>query len=911
MTPERRRQIEELFEAALDLGDAERAHFVDVHCAGDAELRAEVNSLLRAHDRDEGVLDGAAPGVASSPPERPPAYGWGDLIGPYRLHRELGRGGMGVVYFAERDDGQFRRQVALKLLRDPDPRLSARIIGERQILASLQHPNIAALLDGGAAPDGRPYLVVEYVNGLPIDVYCDRMRLSIANRVRLFISVARAIDYAHRNLIIHRDLKPSNILVTTDGQVKLLDFGIAKLLNPTLGRGELALTQPDQRALTPEYASPEQVRGEPLSTSSDVYSLGVVLYELLTGHQPYRLEGCTTPEMLERVCETDPEPPSVRVLRMARKAHARGSERDITPAAIAQARATTTERLRRSLQGDLDAIVMMALRKEPGGRYGSAELLVEDLANHLDGRPVRALRGSRTYRFKKLVRRHRRAAVAATLVTVSLLSGATLAMWQARVAGLERDRAERALTEAEGALLQSNEVTTFLLGLFEAGDPNASPGLEITARDLVRRGVARADELADQPLVQARMLRVMGSVYESLGRYDEARDLTERALRTREAHPGTAEPEAAEMLVQLARIMRKRSAYDSAGALLARAADLQRRTLGPAHPKLAETLTWMLHIAVFLGDLEASERHAREALDILRSALGPDHTLVSNSLTSLGTILRRRGKIAEAEAMFREALTLRDRTGTAETLEGSADMLQLGALLRDETGELEEAEALHLRALEIRRRVVGGFHDELVWPLVSLGLLLADKGDHARAEPLLQEALALRQRAFGPAHPSVAETMYNMARFLRVAGRYREAESYLREALTQERELLGEDHARVAGSLLELGQLMIASGKGDEGLALMEEALARRNRIFGADNPGIGETLNLLGSAYTTVGRFAAADSALREALRILRLQYPDQHRHIRSAHSNLARLSEALGRDAEARRYRGLADLR
>ncbi|MGH7555757.1 MAG: serine/threonine protein kinase, partial [Longimicrobiales bacterium] len=533
MNRERRTRIEDAFDAVIEAALSERSRVLAEVCAGDDELLSEVEAMLEAHDRAEGLLEHGAHAVAASlvhevQPIEP-------RLGAYRILRELGRGGMGVVYLGERDDGQFRRQVAIKIMRDPDPQLQARMLAERQILASLQHPNIAALLDGGVTHDGRPYLVMEHVEGLPIDVHCDRMRLSVPQRLRLFIVVARAVDHAHRNLVVHRDLKPSNILVTTSGAVKLLDFGIAKLLNPSLGPTGHPQTRPEQRVLTPEYASPEQIRGETLTTASDVYSLGVILYELLSGQPPYRLEGLTTPQVLEVVCERDPAPPSARVtVNSASVSGELGSP--TVSAAVAEARAAQTpERLQRALRGDLDAIVAMALRKEPTRRYGSAELFAQDIGAYLDGRPVSARKGTRRYRIGKVLRRNRAATIASALIVLSLVAGAVVALWQAGLAGRERDRAEQALTASQEALRQSDEISAFLMSLFEAGDPASSPGEEVTARDLLRRGIARADQLADQPLVQARMLGVMGHVYEIMARYEEAQQLTERAIATRQA----------------------------------------------------------------------------------------------------------------------------------------------------------------------------------------------------------------------------------------------------------------------------------------------------------------------------------------------------------------------------------------
>jgi serine/threonine-protein kinase len=500
---ENRPRADDLFEAALEVAEAERGAWLERACGGDAALRHEVEELLAAHALSRGILDARAAASPSAPGLR--------RIGPYRVHRELGRGGTGVVYLAERDDGQFRRLVAIKLLRgSPDAEeLRSRFLAERQILASLDHPNIAQLLDAGVTDGQLPYLVMEYVEGLPITTYCDRHRLDVKARLRLFQSVCAAVHHAHRNLVIHRDLKPSNILVTASGQVKLLDFGIAKLQNPVLGGVPLAVTRTDVRVTTPEYASPEQVRGEPLSTASDIYALGVVLYELLTGSRPHGAPGGgSAGELAGLIDAREPVRPSMAVaLRQGGAEDGRGgADGALTPAAVAAARDTTPERLSRALKGDLDAIVMMALRSEPSRRYGSADLLAEDVRRYLEGQPVLAHKGSRRYYARKYLERHRAVAAVAALAALSLASGAGLAVWQAGVARTERDRAElaRAETEAaprqaEQALRHSEEVTAFLVGLFEAGDPAASAGDLVTARDLLGRGMARIEALSGSP----------------------------------------------------------------------------------------------------------------------------------------------------------------------------------------------------------------------------------------------------------------------------------------------------------------------------------------------------------------------------------------------------------------------------
>ena len=518
LSPSRRAEIEEVFERALDLDPARRGAWLSDRCAHDAELRTEVEALIAAHESPVGILERRLTPATTALAVEPLRD---RRIGPYRVVRELGRGGMGVVYLAERDDGEFRREVAIKLLRNsPDAEeLHRRFIAERQILASLSHPHIAQLLDGGTTEGELPYLVMEYVDGLPITTYCDRHGLDIAARLRLFVDVCRAVNSAHQNLVIHRDIKPGNILVTAAGQVKLLDFGIAKLLNPGMSGMSVPHTRTAFRVMTPEYASPEQVRGEPLTTGSDVYALGVVLYELLAGRRPYQIRTGAERELHELVCEREPERPST----WAKRPQSPDDREAPTPAAIASARGASPDRLQRMLAGDLDAIVMMALRKEPRRRYGSAELVAEDIERYLGGLPVHARHPSRAYYLGKFLRRHRTAASLGAIAVLSLVASTAVAVNQSAMARRERDRATVALTQARQALSESDETTSFLAGLFDANvraPGNTTPG---TTEELIARGMGQIEQLGNRPVVQARMLEGMGRIYQNSGRLSDAK----------------------------------------------------------------------------------------------------------------------------------------------------------------------------------------------------------------------------------------------------------------------------------------------------------------------------------------------------------------------------------------------------
>ncbi len=888
-----RRSIEDLFESALERPPSERGAFLEEACGNDPPLFEEVAAMLRAHDRAGGVLESRLPVSAASlmgEPDSGPAPGppgpRDRRIGPYRVLEELGRGGMGVVYLAQRDDGQFRRRVALKVIRDDDPALAARIVAERQILASLDHPNIARLYDGGVSDDGRPYLAMEHVGGLPIDLYCDRMRLSVRERVRLFVTVARAVEHAHRNLVIHRDLKPSNILVTADGRPKLLDFGIAKLLNPALASFDAPVTRHEGQVLTPDYASPEQLRGETLTTASDVYSLGVVLHVVLTGRPPYDVAGRTVPAILDAVLQQDPERPSSRVLRPA-------GGPDRTPSAtaseLAQDRQTTPERLQRTLRGDLDAIVLMLLRKEPARRYGSAEQLAQDLERWLRGEPVLAHRGGRWYRAGKLLRRHKVPAIAAVLVGLSLVVGTGAATWQARLAGRERDRANTAARE-------SQEVSNFLLELFRAGDPGTASG-DVTARDLLRRGALRADALADQPVVQARMLDVVGRLHYELGLYDDAGRLLDRAISLRRQHLGADHPDLAESLIHRAWVHRSEARPDEAESLVREALDIDRRAVPPEDPRIGDAL-------FELGWLRAgTEQEAlyRDALDVYRLG-GADPAKHLQVMQGLGTNLRRQGRLVDALAIEREALRFaNDRLGPEHPTTGYA-MIHLADQVRDIAGDPTEALALLRRGIDLQTRAYGPNSMQLIHGLNSLAWTLAGQSDHAAAEALYRRALDIRRAALGPLHPTVAYSLLAVADELVPQGRLAEADSLDQSALEIFRASLSEGHPALADAFEGLAHVREAQGRIDEGEALLRQAVAARRGKTNAT--AVGESHRTLGRYLIRHGRYAAAEPELLEAVRLMG-DLGDLHPNAIDSKRALFELYTAWGRPEDAARWK------
>ncbi|AHG88161.1 protein kinase [Gemmatirosa kalamazoonensis] len=892
-----RAAIEALFDDALDVAPEERAAWLHARCGGDEALEREVSLLLAAHQRSESVLDVPAAGrvVAVLDDDRR-----GRHIGPYRVLRELGRGGMGVVYLAERADGQFRRRVAVKLLRasaDAEE-LHRRFLAERQILASLSHPNIATLLDGGVADGALPYLVIEYVDGVPITEYCDRHRLDVATRLRLFRDVCAAVQHAHQNLVLHRDLKPGNVLVTRSGEVKLLDFGIAKLLNPTLTDVAAPVTRTAFRLMTPAYASPEQVRGDSLTTTSDVYALGLLLYELLAGSPAHQLTTDAPRAVYEVVCEREVERPSARV---------------VDDEAIAASRGTTSERLRRRLRGDLDAIVAMALRKEPGRRYGSAELLASDVARYLEGLPVLAHRGSGFYRFEKLLRRHRAAAVAAAASVLLLVASAAVALRLASMAARERDRAAGALAQTERTLDESEAVTSLLVGLFEASDPTEGRPDTLTPANLLRRGVARVDRLASQPLAQARMLESLGRVYASRGDFATAGDLLQRALVVRRAELGAGNPTTATTEAALADVLRRRGQYSAWDSLARDALRVRRLALGDAHPDVAASLAQVADVAYMREDLASAEAYMRQGIAVRRRGVGQD-SMLARDLATLGTFLCARGRNAECERELREAVAVARRAFPAPHRERARAMLRLADALDDRPGGSAEAESLYVAALADTRAALGDDHAETAQVMKQVGLMLARHGRKTDAERLIRRALAVQERTLGPSHLEVARTMMSLGEVLRDGGYSAEAERVFTDAATRIGGSLGTDHPAYSAALEHIAESLAQRGALDSAAALYRRMITIWASTFGPEAGITREIKAGLAGVLARQRRFAEADTLYRDALTSLHAVTADSHRAVRRTYAGMATLYAAWGKPDSAAVYRrraGDVDLR
>lgn len=783
----------------------------------------------------------------------------GDRIGPYRILREIGRGGMGKVYSAEREDQEFERRVAIKLISPGlhSASVAHRFRSERQILANLDHPNIAGLLDGGTAEDGRPYFVMELIEGTRIDEYCDSRRLTVRRRLELFGEVCAAVHYAHRNLVVHRDLKPANILVTEDGVPKLLDFGIAKLLDPADFPYPVEATRTGLRPMTPPYASPEQFRGQPITTASDVYSLGALLYKLLTGRLPIAVEGLSPWEIETALLETQPARPSTALTRPAGEGDAA-----LRQAAASRLRGVTPKQLRRRLAGDLDNIVLMALRKEPERRYGSAEQLADDLRRHLDGLPVSARRDTFGYRTGKFLRRNKLAAgIAGTSLALVLGFSVTVSVQAVQLAR-QRDRARRERDKAE-------KVATSLTDLFALADPDEAVGSTITARELLENGVQKIRrELADQPEVQASLMSAIGKIYRKLGLYDRAVPLLEQAAAQRGADLGEEHLDVAETLDELALSLHSRGSYDRSTALFRRVLDIRSDALGPEHPRVAEAMINLADNFLVSGNNESARPLFEEARRILEKAPPPRDWLLARALSGNASIRFDQGEYDRAEKLQRRAVELLKSAPEATERETAISIANLGRIYAD-TNDYQRAESTFRTALATLEHAVGNDHIEVGVCLINIGVCHSVRGEYDRAEPLFHDALRILNEAVGPDHRHVASILGKLAILFRRQGDLDQAEAYSLQALSGFEKALLHENNDLAVHICQLAHLYLQKDQLDRAEQLYRRAVAIQKR--GSESGSIYLAVSLCGQAdlRTRQGRFEEAGALYDQSLAV------------------------------------------
>jgi len=827
MDAERWQKIQDVFDRALAAHADERDVLIEAECGGDESLRDQVVSLIAASGKGDSqirkVIAGTADDVGSAD------ITGDDRIGAYRIERELGRGGMGTVYLAVRDDDEFNKKVAIKIVRsgfDSDELLH-RFRSERQILANLDHPNIARLLDGGTTVDGAPYVVMEYVDGIPINDHCERNALSLNARLELFRKVCSAVNYAHQNLIVHRDIKPSNILVASDGTPKLLDFGIAKLLDPDTPGETAPVTRADMRLMTPEYASPEQVSGFPITTAADVYSLGVVLFELLTGHRPYHFDNRSPAEIERVIRDKQPTRPSDALTSDD------NANRDTGP--------NSAIRDPRSLRGDLDNIILMALRKEPERRYSSVEQFSDDIRRHLVDLPVLARQDTLGYRADKFVRRHAGGVAAAAGVAVLIASLVGFYTWQLAA---ERNRALAETAKAE-------QVSQFLTDLFAASDPRESGGDKLTAQQILDSGAKRIRaELTGQPEVQAALMDVMGVAYQNLGLLDQAEDLIKSALEIREGLHGKSHTDTAESMNHLASVYVARTEFKKAGPIFREALAIERG-FNDSSPEVADLLNNIAQVELNTGNFDEAERLYLEALALNRKLFGSDHREIATNLSNLGSVMGRQGHNERALDYFRQGMEMRRRVLGNDHPDLAYSANNIAAMLHVQ-GKFDEAEPYYRESREIRRKALGEDHHMYCNTSSNLALLLIDKGVLEEAETILTSVLETYGRTLPFDHESNALARLNMALLLIKKGEPKLAESFARDALGIQMKKLPAGSWRIAVSQSVLGESLAGQKQFEAAEKLLTESYKQIEKSLKPDDKRRGEALTRVIDLYSS-----------------------------------------------------------
>jgi eukaryotic-like serine/threonine-protein kinase len=824
---------------AMDLDEDQRAAWLELLHEHDTDLARDLEQLLdeRRTVLDEGFLEETALLTIG---KRSLA---GYTVGAYKLVAPIGQGGMGTVWLAERSDGRFEGRAAVKLLNlslmgAGPSRGEERFKREGSLLARLTHPNIGRLIDAGVAPSGQPYLILEYIDGLPIDGYCDQHGLDVDDRIRLFLDVLAAVAHAHANLVVHRDLKPSNVLVSADGHVKLLDFGIAKLLQ---SEDCTILTREGGAALTPGFAAPEQVTGSEVTTATDVYSLGVLLYLLLGGQHPAGSGFKSPADLVKAIVDTDPPRLSETVTT--------STETPETLVSNAARRASTPDKLRRLLRGDLDTIVAKALKKSAHERYESVTALADDLRRYLAHEPIGARPDTLAYRTTKFARRHVRGVMAG--VAVIGLIAVLVGFYTARLAA-ERDRAR---IEAQKSAKVSELMTELMTGADPFRDkPNP------TVRDLLDAGATRVQkELATEPEVLAEMLTAIGRVYLRLNIIDRAQPLLEQALALARSSKGPEHPRQAQTLNDLGVLLRENGKPAESVVMLEEALARRRTLLGPKHKDIAVTLSELGRSFESQGQDEKAEALARDALAMRRELLGEEHRETATSMGDLGLMLWQRGDYAGAEPLLRQSL-------------------------------------------EISRRALGEHHLNVSTAMSNLALVVGARGDHKAAEALFRQAIDVRRKALGPTHPGLAVPLNNLAFALREQGKYDEAARSLEEAIGLAIAAQGDQSRPVAHYRANLARVYIAKGDAATAEPLLRQSLAVRLHEFRENDWKVGVTKSLLGSALTSLKHYDEAESMLLDAKRILKDVPGAQGREAKATSTRLQTLYDArAGRNQTA----------
>ena len=869
-------RIQSLFHEAADLPETGRRAFLEIQCADDPTLIGEVLILLEEDARGAALLDGNVGQIANQILDDPDSAALPfKEFGPYRIQRALGEGGMGIVYLAERED--LGSQVAIKILRDAwlSPARRDRFAIEQRTLAQLNHPSIARLYDADTSPDGTPFFVMEYVPGVPLTDYCVQHACSIEQRLELFRAVCEAVLYAHQHAVIHRDLKPSNIFVKDDGSVRLLDFGISKHLE-NLGES-VEQTMTGLRLMTPAYAAPEQIRGEQVGIQTDVYSLGVILYQLLAGLLPFDLSNRTPAQAEKVLTEQEAEKPSAVAERMA------CSERDarVAPASKAD-------------WADLDVLCLTAMHKDFRRRYQSTEALIRDIDHYLKGEPLEARADTMRYRVAKFVTRNRRTVVATGLLTAAVLI--LVVFFTVRLAGARN----AALAEAA----RTQRIQKFMTNLFQGGDPAAGPAKELRVITLLDRGVQEAQSLSAEPAIQADLYETLGTLYQKLGRFDQADSLLRSALDQRKSLFGPDSVEAAEGLVTLGLLRSDQAHLDESEKMIRQGMEIQRRHLAPNHPTVARSMVAFGKVLAARGSYDAAIQSLAEAVRI-DSAPGTSPSDLATSLSALADAQYSAGHYEISDSLYRRVLEMdRQLHGTRHPLLAN-DLSNLGAIQQD-LGYYSEAERFEREALDIVESYYGKEHPKTANVLTMLGRALLYQKKYDDAEVVLQQALTIQEKVYGLIHPDVADTVNELGNVASMRDHYDDAGTRFERVADIYRSVYGDHHYLVAIALSNVAYNYLNKKEYARAEQLFREVVRRFTETLSADNVNTGIARIKLGRTLLRQNRLAEAEEETMAGYQVLNKQTSPSISFLQSARKDLAAEYEGLNQPQMGAKFRG-----
>lgn len=884
MKKDRWNRIESILDTALTLSGEERDRYIDQVCGNDNGLLEEVYEILNAVTESEQTHFLENPFsehsnmlrevTESGKPEDAVRELIGSTVGPFELTECVGRGGMGYVFKAQRVEGGFSQEAAVKLLNKGirSRKTVERFRMEKEILSGLRHPNIAQLYDGGVSEGDIPYLVMEYVDGQPIDLYCEKNKLSVDDRLSLFADVCRAVQYAHSNLVVHRDLKAQNIYVTKDGDVKILDFGIAKLLNPKLSQKELLETGEGQKLWTPQYAAPEQVRGMPVTTATDVYALGVLLHKLLTDTFPLDLKDKNIAEVMQVISEAEP------------RSIAASLRKTTNAAEVARNRSTTSAKLAKKLSGDLDALVHKCLRKETEYRYESVSLLLDELQRYREGMPLMARKGTIRYRTGKFMRRHK-TGLAVTASFIFLLIVFT-SFYTVRITE-ERNRARQ---EAERA----TQITGFLKSVFQSSDPSTARGEEITAREMLENGIKNVNNL-EQPLLKADMLKTLGEIYHSLSLYEKADSLLTASMALRTSSVPSQDADQASIMYELALTKESKGEYDTALVLLQDAIGIQKESLGDHHPETAKSIVSLAYLYKLKGELTEAGESIDAGISKLLAAEELDSAEYAEALYIKASILTENGKYDQAVEVQKESLEWARKLYEPPHAKITKN---LGNLARNyqRLAKYDLAETYYLKDLEMTRQLYEGDHLGKAVLMNNISGVYHKQGKYDRADSLYRATREMISRILGDDHPYVAAVLFSWSSLKIDMEEYAHAEDLLRQTLEIDLEQLGDNHPNVAGDYKSLALVLIEKGDYGEAYELLQKALQIQQKAYDSSHPQLAITKETLAYYYKMTNQPRKREQTLKEALEINENALGYDHPNTKSVAISLAEVWERRG---------------